>query len=428
MTSFHRLWLVAAVTLAAPLVGLAAQRPATQQQVDSLAAQLRRLQTRFDSVLAVLARLQAAGPTRADSGLAAARADSAAVQDDLAALRARARAPAATQGAAADSGGQRGTGRERNLNQLNPELSATGNLGAFAQTDGPQQDNFALHELELSFQAALDPYSHTKIFVAVGEGPIDVEEAYFYYTGLPGRLRLDLGRFRQQLGELNRWHLHAVPESDYPLVLTTYAGEEGLIGTGLSTYWARSVLGTQELWAQFTIGNNEGLFDGGNRPAVLGHLNNFWQLGRSTYMQIGATAAYGTNPDTALKSTLAGLDFRFTWRPPARAKYREWTLRGEVYGINKERAGVGDTRYGWYASTQYKLGARWVAGVRYDYVEAPEGPRDVVRQVIPSLTFWQSEFVRLHAEWRHTREVTGNTNVVALQAVWAIGPHKHETY
>jgi hypothetical protein len=425
MTSLARLWVAAAVTLAAPLVRLAAQRPAaTQQQVDSLAAQLRRLQARFDSVLAVLAKLQAAG--HADTSLAAARADSAAAQDDLAALRARARA--AVPEAAADTGGQRGTGRERNLNQLNPEVSATGNLGVFAQTEGPQQDNFGLHELELSFQAALDPYSHTKIFLAVGEGVIDVEEAYFYYTGLPGRLRLDLGRFRQQLGELNRWHLHAVPETDYPLVLTTYAGEEGLIGTGLSTYWAGSILGTQELWAQFTIGDNEGLFDGGNRPAVLGHLNNFWQLGRSTYMQIGATAAYGTNPDTVLKSTLAGLDFRFTWRPPARAKYREWTVRGEVYAINKERAGVGDTRIGWYAGTQYKLGARWLAGVRYDYVEAPEGPNDVVRQVIPSLTFWQSEFVRLHAEWRHTRDVSGKTNVVALQAVWAIGPHKHETY
>lgn len=384
---------------------LAVPARAQDPRVDSLAAEIRALRAKLDSLRARL------DTTTRDS------------TDALAALRARARAAARP-----DSTPPAATGRQRNLNQLNPEISVTGDMRAFARTEGPQTDNFRLQEIEVSFQSSLDPYSHTKIFAALEEGRIDVEEAYFYYTGLPGRLRLDVGVIRQQLGELNRWHLHAVPEMDYPLALTTFAGEEGLIGAGLSTYWGGALLGTQELWGQITLGDNSILFDGGNRPAFLAHLNNFWQLSDATYLQIGATALYGTNPDTALRTVLGGADFRLTWRPPARSRYREWTLRGEVYAVNKERDGVGDARYGFYVGTQYKLGSRWWTGARYDYVEAPDGPLGVVRQIVPSLTFWQSEWVRLHGEYRWRREAGTTTSHFALQAVWSIGPHKHETY
>ncbi|HEX9703931.1 MAG TPA: hypothetical protein VGA20_01635 [Gemmatimonadales bacterium] len=393
--------LVLLLALAAGARAAAAQRPA-DPRVDSLLVEIRALKARLDSLQG---RDTASGA--------------------LAQLRARARAAA--------GGTERGdTARQvagaRNLNQLNPEISVTGDLRGALQTEGAQRESFEAREFEFAFQAALDPYSHTKIFAAIEEGEIDIEEAYFYYTGLPGRLRLDVGRYRQQLGELNRWHLHAVPEAEYPLALLTYAGEEGLIGTGFSAYWHTSGLGTHELWGQVTLGDNEGLFEGGDRPAYLVHLNNFWQVTRATYMQIGATGVYGTNPDEGLKTRLGSLDVRFTWRPPARAKYREWNLRGELLAIEKERAGAGDVRYGWYVGTNYKLGQRWVAGARYDYVEAPEGPFAIVRQVVPSLTFWQSEWVKLHAEWQHRREAGVTENLIVLQAVWSIGPHKHEIY
>ena len=126
--------------------------------------------------------------------------------------------------------------------------------------------------------------------------------------------------------------------------------------------------------------------------------------------------------------SVGGVDVRLTWRPPLRAQYREWTLRGELFGIQKERTGVGQTRYGGYVGTTYKLGRRWIAGLRYDYVEAPEGPKAIVRQIIPSLTLWQSEWVFLRGQYVHRRDAAGTTGLLALQAVWAIGPHKHEIY
>lgn len=411
MTRTFYAGVVAVACLAAPA---AAQQP-TQRQVDSLTTQLRALRAKLDSILTALVQRQPAPPG-----------------DDLAALRAAAAAAVGrdTIRAADTASERRFVGRERSQTQLNPEISVTGNFHGLVQTEGSQRDNFELHEVEFSFQAALDPYSHTKIFAGVHDGALEIEEGYFYYTGL-ARMRLDVGVFRQQLGELNRWHLHAVPETEYPVALTTFTGEEGLGGAGASLYRAFPGLGTHEVWAQVTLGNNEGLFDGGNRPAYLVHVNNFWQLSRATYAQLGVTGVYGTNPDTALKTTLGGIDARLTWRPPARALYREWTLRGELFALRKERSGTGDTRLGGYVATTYKLGQRWIAGARYDYAEAAEGPNAIVRQVVPSLTWWQSEWVFLRAEY--TRRFTDGglglpKNQLVLQAVWAIGPHKHEIY
>src|SRR5437867_3943268 len=104
--------LLAATCFTAPGVS---QQP-TQRQMDSLAAQVRQLRARLDSVLAGLGRRPAPPPA-------------APVGDDLAALRA-----AASQAAggglsdttrAADTLTQ-ASGRERNLSQLNPEISVTG--------------------------------------------------------------------------------------------------------------------------------------------------------------------------------------------------------------------------------------------------------------------------------------------------------------
>jgi len=443
MTSYHSYWLAAAVACCAPLLPLSAQRPTatpTQRQVDSLAMELRRLQARFDSVLIVLARLQAAGPARGDTGLAAARADSAAAQDELATLRAAAAAAAGQADTADTAGAARADsarirelgGRPRNLSQLNPELSVTADIRAYTRQAGSRTDSFDPREFEFSFQSAVDPYSYTKIFVSVEGGEVAIEEGYIYRTGLPGRLRVDFGKFRQQLGEVNRWHLHAVPETEYPLALTTYTGEDGLAGTGVSLYWAAPLtgaLGTHEVYAQATRVAEDVWLAGSGRPSVLLHLNNFWQISPATYLQIGGTGLYGTNPDSGLRVRLGGLDVRWTWRPPARALYREWTIRSELFIVHRERGGSGKTRYGGYVGTSYKFNRRWSAGARYDYVEAPEGPLTVTRQLVPVITFLQSEFMRLRLQYRYARSTTTSpTHELSVQALWAIGPHRDEIF
>jgi hypothetical protein len=431
--TFSRWTACLTATLGLATASLSAQRPApaaTQRQVDSLALELRRVQARLDSVLGVLVRLQRAGRPRADTALAAARAESVSTQDDLASLRAAAAAASGRTDTTARAPEQtQFVGRERNQNQLNPEISVTGDVRAYGTVPGVQRNNFDPREFEVGFQSALDPYSHTKIFISFENGSVSVEEGYAYWTGLPGHIRFDIGKFRQQFGELNRWHLHAVPETEYPLAIRSYLGEDGLSGAGISLYHAFGGFGTHELTAQVTRSESDAeLFGNGARPSYLAHLLNFWQLSGSTYFQLGGTYLYGTNADSALRTGVVGIDARFTWRPPEQSLYHEWTVRTELLSLHKRYGGVGTTRLGGYLSTTYKLNQRWIAGVAYNYVESPVDGA-ITRQIIPSMTLWESEWVFLRAQYQWQKSASASaSNQFAFQAVWAIGPHKHETY
>src|SRR4051794_21776392 len=251
-------------------------------RADSLAAGLDRIER----------RVEALRTTRCRAGAAAQPADT---TDDLAAIRA---AAAAAAGGAAAPGDSTGTpaqatpsqpaGGPRSANLLNPEISATGDVRLVAD-DRAGEIKAVAREFEFAFQSALDPFSSTKIFLAASEDGVEIEEGYIYWTGLPGKLRLDLGKYRQQVGDLNRWHLHALPETEYPLVYQSYFSAEGLSGVGLSLYTALPFSlagGTHEIWLQGTTAESDPLF-GGQHPVLLGRLQNFWQLSRTTYAQIG---------------------------------------------------------------------------------------------------------------------------------------------
>src|SRR5207245_11534021 len=107
-----------------------------------------------------------------------AKRDTAAI-DELAALRAAAAAAAGTDTARIrgdTAGPTRFVGRERSQPQLNPEISATGDVRAYGYTPGVQRENFDAREFEVGFQSPLDPYSSTKIFVSFENGNVSIEE------------------------------------------------------------------------------------------------------------------------------------------------------------------------------------------------------------------------------------------------------------
>ena len=187
--------------------------------------------------------------------------------------------------------------------------------------------------------------------------------------------------------------------------------------------------GTHEAWLQGTSVSSDPLYAGERRPTLLGRFKNFWQLNRSTYMQLGFTGLGGATQGDTLGSRVLGVDFRLTWRPPNAGTRQDLTLRAEGYQFHANELGVSTDRYGMYADINYKASRRWVLGLRYDYVEAPRGPYSTVWGLTPTITWWQSEFVflRLEDDYR-SDSILGHQNLVLLQVVWALGPHKHETY
>ena len=392
---------------------------------DSVSQALAQLTLRLERVVAARCAPAAAPAATPDSG-----------GDELAALRAAAAAATAGPGAQAprdsvpSAGPTQFVGRQRNASIFNPEISATGDIRVIGSRQGDALTGDA-HEFEVALQSTLDPYSTAKVVLGFSNEEVGIEEGYLYYTGLPGRIRADLGLIRQQVGDLNRWHLHALPESEYPLVYRRLLADEGLAGAGLSLYTTLPVSlagGTHELWLQGTTAEAAPLYGEGRHGTLLGRMQNFWQLSRSTYGQVGFTALGGNSGDT-LQSRVLGLDLRLTWRPPSAGTLKEVTLRAEGYRLRSTDRGVRDDRYGLFAGLTWRASRRWILGARYDYVELPGTGSGAEWQVSPTITWWQSEFVYLRLEGqRHHDRASGNDDRLLLQAVFAMGPHKHETY
>ena len=126
-----------------------AQQPAEQRRVDSLAAEVRALKARLDSMRAQLMHHPAAAEAAADTSLAALRAAAAvAAGTDTTKLKADTAGPT------------KFVGRERSQPQLNPEISATGDVRAGARLQGVTRENFDPREFEVGFQSPLDLLEH----------------------------------------------------------------------------------------------------------------------------------------------------------------------------------------------------------------------------------------------------------------------------
>jgi len=320
-------------------------------------------------------------------------------------------------------------GRERNLNRLNPEISMTGNVLGFVSDAA--RDEFRVQEFELDIQSALDPFSTTHWTLAVSDEGVEIEEGYVNYPSLWRGLGVTVGKFRQSFGVLNRYHLHALPQVEYPLALQEYLGEEGLSQTGLGLSWVlpRGWADTNTLTFQVTDGSAE-VFGGEDfqQLAYLGRLTNYWDLSPATYLELGLSGVEG---DTAQGGTarILGADLTLDWAPPGRSKYREVVWRTELLRSERDDPfGVRQEAWGGYSYLEGLLARNLWAGVRYDRVEDPLDPSHVKEALVPYITWWQSEFVRLRGQYRFFDDTDADENSFVLQLTWAAGPHKHETY
>ena len=441
-TTFRsRAWIIVLAALVASLASAEAAR-AQQTRADTLQARVERLAALVDSLLTVLS----------------ARAEAAEPADELAALREAARAAAEEAEPVPPDTAGAARSRTGNLNILNPEISISGDIvaGFLSPGEGESDAQALPREFELSFQSALDPYTRTKIFFSKEEelpvagleevleggeeeeegegeeghgGAIELEEGFLYWVGLPGSIGLKAGKFRQELGLYNRWHTHALLEIERPLVTSAFLGDDGLIQTGVSLTLPsfQTGAGTQTITFEATKPDNK-LFEGGTDLSYLGRLQSFWDLSPSTYLQVGVNGVSGQNDDLALDSRLLGVDVAFRWAPPSRARYQELTLKGEWYWADRDVGAESFSGSGGYAQASYRWNQRWITGLRADWLD-PFADREDVFQLVPSITWWQSEWVRLRLQYNFLKRSGFDADhTFLLQTVWAVGPHKHETY
>jgi hypothetical protein len=362
--------------------------------------------------------------------------------------------------------------RGLSLQQLNPEISVGGDLIAYYRDqDGTRKRTDALlRGLELNFQSYLDPFSRMKATLHISEDGVDVEEAYYtHFTMLEGAT-VDVGRFRQQFGIVNRWHEDALDQVQYPLALQRIFGEEGLNQTGASIEWAfPEWAGAHHgLTVQVTNTENEHLFNGDTlgTPSLLLHYKNYRDLSRDTYLEFGLSGLFGWNDEwdvikgvnlekehDALGTQVFGADVSFLWEPAERSLYRNIEWRSELYALNRDILapdGSGrDTINAWgaYSYIQSKIAQNLIVGVRGDYYEPDSKDYAILPdvslvplaypesnpyrwQVGPYITWWQSEWVFFRAEYNYAwgDGMENDEHVLWFQTVFAAGPHKHERY
>jgi hypothetical protein len=441
--------LAAAVLLGAPA------RASAQEPVDSVRAELARLAAMVDSLSREVARLRAQGqPAPAQ-------------EDALARLRAAADSAAGrAAGPAAETPAQpqEFVGRQRSLQALNPEVSVTGDILAQPYQSNIDEPHFFPREFELSFVSNLDPYSRAKVFASHhtpggeiipfgGEeeeegGGMAVEEGYIEWVGLPGGLGLKAGLFYQQFGALNRWHSHALPFQSRSLPHLAFMGEEALAQTGVSTHWLAPIgsgAGTFEATFEVTASTNETLFGSSGDVSLLGHVNAFWNLSSSTDLDLGMSWIGGSYEDAASAGhrNLYGVETAFTWRPPERARYRGVTFRGGVMmltGLAPDLPApppgtspaplLDGHALGYWTMVEARVGMNWLLGARFDRTENPRDTAETAWLVSPTVTWWQSEFVRVRMEYDLLGRSFLETDEgrLLIQVTFAMGPHKHENY
>ncbi len=384
-------------------------------------------------------------------------------------------------------------GGERSLQALNPELSLVGDLfarfvrqgGQFYSPDGGRSGFFP-RVVGVHFQSNLDPFSMAKVVVGISPAGVELGEVYVTWNAVAPGLSLTVGKFHQQFGVVNRWHAPGLDQFAYPLVLTEHFGGPlnqagvSLLAT-LPPLWADH----QQVELQVTNAQNARLFAGDAflAPCALLHAVNYWDLTRSTYLELGLSGLLGTSnawgkkvDDTspvqlydaegneatfydaegnpvALASTasssvknfedwrltaVGGADLTVNWEPLNQAKYLGFTWRSELLYAYKQvdtDAGHDAIRsWGAYSYAQVKPLQNWYFGVRGDLTQAfvLDNDGQYTWGVVPYVTWWQSPWVRLRLEydyidWADCKGMKPEHRVF-LQVTFSAGPHKHERY
>ncbi len=337
---------------------------------------------------------------------------------------------------------------QRSLQAINPEISFTGDGYALAAPQnrcGRQQlpSGFAFRVLGLHVQSSLDPFSLAKVALEFrpDEG-VELGEVYVTWADLAPGLSLTAGKFRQQFGIVNRWHVHSLDQYAFPLALTTLLGEEGLNQSGLSLDWLVSApwADATNVTLQITNGSSPHLFAGEDFsfPALLFRLGNYYDFNENTYLEIGFTGMGGSNAAHGgigrgdHMTRLAGMDLTLAWEPVNRARYSGFIWRSELFYVDRNDAAERIRALGGYSYVQYRLSERWQTGLRFDITQPFQAANsgDYQYQWVPYLTWWQSHWARFRLEYTTggAKNMTAPTSRLRLQLTWAIGPHKHERY
>ncbi len=342
---------------------------------------------------------------------------------------------------------------------VNPDLSVIGQPVA-SVTDDPSaidRDRLRLEmgETEVVCEAYLNPYAAGCFTMSLGPEGMELEEGTFtLLRGLPLGLSLKGGKYRVGFGKLNPVHPHAYPFGKRFRVLGAYLpGEEAFNETGLSLSEQVALPGDASLTAtvDYLQGDSfrreresdddpaDPLATGAGddaeqaRPAASGRLSVFTMLGEQSALELGLSAAHGTNNVAArARTTVLGVD----------AKAKLWRsadsyllLQGELLRLDRDEASwssaAGYEREatkpaGGYIYGDYNWGRRYNAGISYERYQFPTPVRETTQALglFVGYALMEETLVFRVVYDRGLPPEGAAINTVRLHVVFSMGPHK----
>jgi hypothetical protein len=326
-------------------------------------------------------------------------------------------------------------------NAFNPTVTVIGNTlyryddRAVTVDDARIDSQFNLRELELDLRAAVDPFADAVGIVAFpsevpGEFSAEVEEGYVIIKHLPLPvldepplgLKLKLGRFRTEMGRINRLHLHDLPQMTRPLVNEVFLGEDGYIGNGLSAEVSLPApfdeASALDLTAQALTGGGVPFAEGPPRaPGFVGNLRWFRTFASAHDVDLSFIFAFGrTDPQGNLSATIYSGDFLYRWKPLRQGEFRSFLLGGQLFygprtfleAVDTNGDGQPDASVrrksnplGYFAWSQYQLTRSTYLGVRWDDSTTLASASERARGITAYLTWYTSEFLRFRFAYQH---------------------------
>lgn len=314
-------------------------------------------------------------------------------------------------------------------NAFNPDMSLVFNFGArLSDSVSPPTRKAAMREVEWGIAADVDPFMRAEAYIAFAssidddETEVELEEGFGSFTGLAAGTDLRVGKLAGAIGRVNRNHLDQLDFFNYPLLVTTVLGEEGLRAPGAS--WSYLFPGDRfnEVTLEALVPDNGPLFMGSDtgKPVWIGHYRTFFDFSDDFSGQLGFS--YGSGPNGADRSNVYGADFVAKLRPQGTGKSLVFEAESLWYD-----AGAGQ-RTGNFVSLAYELNKRLWAAARYDNVELPDGS-DTLRAFSAGLSIKMTEFQLIRLEYQSIDSQAGaSRNQLFLQVQFLIGPHRAHKY
>ena len=336
----------------------------------------------------------------------------------------------------------------------NPDFSVIGDLIIDHSED---EIDLSSAGIEMAIQGYVNPFARVDVYLHKhnDESALELEESVITIErGLPLGLGLRAGKFRPDIGKINKDHAHLFPFIQAPKSMTSILGEEFWAPTGFEG----NILFPLPCYTKLSIGyfdegfenhmhdmtqNNDGHMqmlndksheyddyqgkdeEGHSNGVLSGRWSHFIDLNDVTLLELG-TSGYSSD-----KKSLVGADLKFKWRPN---KYRSLIIQGEVFQLNEnhETHENDKVKIIGYTFISYQFNKAWNMGLIEDFstfdISENEEDNHVDKSNYNFALFFGYSPVEESSVLRIRIAPDGDDINLMAQLVWSLGPHKPHRY